>query len=370
MSIETEADLEQLLADILDSDKPLPGPSAMAVAQGAELGGEMVLADIEESPVTQVCNNAFTDSNDPEPVMKLPVFTADDFAATMDIRNFATLVTLNTARWHAKVRDRKASKNAAIMSEAKEAAFETRKRLLVGVDEKLIAIHRAIDEARVAHYEMTLPWTTTSVNDKARRTGGRLLPNTLFFEYTKVMADHKQTMLQRLNEFVPAYPDLINAAKINLGKSFDPTEYPNPSSIHEHFSLSFDFQPIPQGEDFKGLPNVQLQALAAKVNDNARIMTENAMQELWIRLYKAVSHMAERLSSPDKTFHDTTSSNVKDITRLISHLNMTADARIEGIRKKVEKNLCVHDPKEIRKNPVLRTQVAAHARSIIEEMNQ
>lgn len=317
----------------------------------------------------------FADSADREEgaqvsAIKMPTFTADDFAATMDIRNFATLVTLNTARWHAKVKDRQASKDAATMGEADENSFETRKRLLVGADTMLKTIHKAIDEARAAHYEMTLPWTTTSMQDIGRRTGGRLLPNTLFVEYTTVMAQKKQQMLDALNKFEPAYPALVETARQKLGKRFDAREYPNVSSIRSHFDLSFDFQPIPKGDDFKGLPTAQLQALAAKINDNTQKQAEHAMQEVWVRLHEAVSRMAERLSSPDKLFHNTLVQNVRDVARLLAHLNVTQDAKVEALRKKVEKHLCQHDPKVLRENPTIRTQVAAHAASIIQEMDK
>jgi hypothetical protein len=320
-------------------------------------------------------DSVFADSADREEgaqveALKMPTFTAADFASTMDIRNFATLVTLNTARWHAKVKDRQASKDAAFVSEAEEGAFETRKHLLGGANAALKAIHKAIDEARAAHYEMTLPWTTTSMQDIGRRTGGRLLPNTLFVEYTTVMATKKQQMLDALSKFEPEYPTLIQAAKKKLGKRFDFREYPNVSSIRTHFDLSFDFEPIPKGDDFKGLPQVQLDALARKINDNTQKQAENAMQEVWKRLHEAVSRMAERLSSPDKLVHDTLVQNIRDVARLLAHLNVTQDAKVEALRKKVEKHLCQHEPKVLRTNQTIRTQVGAHAASIIQEMDK
>jgi hypothetical protein len=414
-----EFDLESLLSDILDDSKPLPTkptvaqtvintqlnatgnkagsvamdnaedfleslmsepatPTPMDVAEATEVSAEMAHADAglnDDAEVTQRVTGVFADSGEREegaavvPV-KMPTFTGNDFAETMDIRNFATLVTLNTARWHAKVKDRQASKDVAAANDAEAGAFETRKHLLGGASVALKAIHKAIDEARAAHYEMTLPWTTTSMQDIGRRTGGRLLPNTLFVEYTTVMAQKKQQMLDALGKFEPEYPALVEAAKAKLGKRFDAREYPNVSSIRSHFDLSFDFQPIPQGDDFKGLPQVQLDALARKINDNTQQQAENAMQEVWMRLYDVVAKMAERLSSPDKLFHNTLVQNVRDTARLLAHLNVTNDPKVEALRKKVEKNLCQHDPKVLRENQSIRTTVAAHAASIIQEMNK
>ncbi len=419
------SDIENLLADILDDTKPLPTkkevvtntiansgpaalstaaetltddeylerlmngdapaqPSAIDVAEATEVQGEMAMADAgltqcvsgPEDPVDPSTNDAgtvFTDTEartNPIEAVKMPTFTAADFASTMDIRNFATLVTLNTSRWHAKVKDRQAGKDAASVSQADEGAFEVRKRLLIGADTKLKAIHKAIDEARAAHYDMTLPWSTTSMNDAGRRTGGRLLPNTLFVEYTTIMAKKLKQMTDAVDAFVPDYPSLIEIAKQKLGSRFVASEYPNASSIRQHFTLSFDFQPIPKGEDFGGLPQAQLDMLASKINDNMRLQAEHAMQELWMRLHTVVSRMAERLLNPDNVFQNTLVQNVRDTARLMAHLNVTNDPKIEALRVKVEKQLCQHDAKDLREKPVLRAQVGAHARSIVEEMDK
>lgn len=353
---------DDFLAGILDGSVEPPVSNSGPVTEAGEVQHASAAAGV------------FTDTEDrTEPGLKpvnMPTFTAEDFAETMDIRSFATLVTLNTARWHAKVKDRQASQDAAAASDAKAEAFETRKHLLGGPSDMLKAIHRAIDEARAAHYEMTLPWSTTGMNDVGRRVGGRLLPNTLFVEYTQKMAEKKRAMTAALDAFEPMYPELVEAAKKKLGKRFDAREYPNVASIRQHFDLSFDFQPIPKGDDFKGLAQAQLDALAAKVNDNTRLMAENAMQDVWMRMYEAVAKMAERLSSPDKLFHNTLVQNVRDAARLAAHLNVAGDARVESIRKKIEKHLCAHEPKDLREKPTLRAQVAALAESIRQEMDK
>jgi len=302
--------------------------------------------------------------------LKMPAFAPADFASTIDIRNFATLVTLQTSRWHAKAKDRQASKDAATMSGADQESFETRKRLLVGADTQLKAIHKAIDEARAKHYEMTVPWSTTSMQDHGKRTGGRLLPNTLFVEYTTEMATCKGKMDKALADFIPLYPGLIEVAKKKLGKRFDAREYPNASAIKGHFALSFDFQPIPRGNDFAGLPQQQLDALARRINDDTQKSAQHAMEEVWLRLHTVVSRMAERLSSPDKVFHDSLVQNVRDTARLVGHLNVTQDAKVDALRKKVERQLCGHEPKVLRDNPTVRRQIGALATSIIEEMNK
>lgn len=80
--------------------------------------------------------------------------------------------------------------------------------------------------------------------------------------------------------------------------------------------------------------------------------------------------MAERLSSPDKLFHNSLVQNVRDVARLLAHLNVTQDAKVEALRQKVEKYLCQHEASVLRENQTIRRTVAAHAQSIVDEMNQ
>lgn len=394
-------DIEALLGNILDDTKPLPTAeenaiiepepqgttdAATGIIQDAEAEIELAAEEaaniedvddeIEEEPVeaeelTQV--NPFSDTKDrTDPtlpsVIPMPSFNADEIAQTLDIRNFATMVTLNTARWHAKVKDRQASRNAAKATGADETAFETRKRLLAGADEKLKAIHKAIDAARAKYYEMTLPWTTTGIEDTGRRSGARLLPNTLFFDFTAEMAAHKAAMVKALDEFVPAYPQLVEQAKAKLGSSFDIREYPNADSIRSHFDLSFDFQPIPVGTDFKGLPQQQCDALARAISDKTGVMVENAMQDLWVRVQEAVGRMAERLNHPDKLFHHTLVTNVRSVANQLKHLNITGDKRVEELRQYIEQHLCQHDVEDLRKKPTVRAQVGAAATEVLNRM--
>src|SRR5690606_5024925 len=150
----------------------------------------------------------------------------------------------------------------------------------------------------------------------------------------------------------------------------DAGEYPNASSIRGHFDLSFDFQPLPKGDDFRGLPNKQLEALADKINANTRKMAEHAMQDVWQRMHEAVAHMAERLSSPDKVFHASMLDNVQKAALAAEHLNITGDKRVEALRQQIEQHLCGHTAKDLRENQVLRQRVAAMAASILHEMEQ
>jgi len=390
-----EFDLDALLADILDESKPLPQaePAIITPAPGfiykATVVEELTRVNQPEEEITftdkledlfptQVGQfDAFPESLPaaPEPSeeppaekgdyslpeLTLPTFTTSEIAEALDLRNFATLTILNTARWHAKVKDRKASRDVANANNADAAAFETHKRLLAGADEKLKAIYQTIDGARAKYYELTLPWSTTRADDVGRRQGARMLPNSTFFDFIGEMAKFKAQMTAALDEFEPAYPALVQQAQKMLGDRFDISEYPPAESIRKHFDLSFDFHPIPEGSDFKGLPAQQTAALARAIEGKTEKMLENAMQDLWQRAYAAIGRMEERLSHPDRKFHGTLVDNVRKVASQLKHLNVTNDKRVTELQEFIEARLCKHEAKDLREKPTLRMQVYADA---------
>jgi hypothetical protein len=432
----TEFNLDSLLADILDDNKPLPSgtvdlkPSPTIITtitregerkvEGGDLPAGMVVPGSKEDidslfenvtpvqaksigvaigqmaqdardlnsllsealhiqpqqagqldafPVPEAPQSTAPDTTDYTlPPLPMPNFTSEELAHTLDLRNFATMATLHTKRWHAKVKDRKSGHDIAVANDADETAFETRKRLLAGADTELKAIHKAIDTARAKYYGMTLPWTTTGLDDVGRRSGARIMPNTQFFEFVTEMGNCKAEMVAALDKFVPLYPQLVQEARKKLGRRFDQTEYPPAEAIRSYFDLTFDFMPIPEGGDFKGLPQQQCDALANALASKTRTMVENAMQDLWKRAHEAIGRMAERLSHPDKLFHYTLVDNVRQVSNQLKHLNVTDDPRIRDLQQYVEQYLTKHEVDDLRKNPVLRAQIGAYAQDAMEKM--
>ena len=229
-------------------------------------------------------------------------------------------------------------------------------------------IHKAIDAARTAHYALTLPWSVVSLNDQGKRAGPRLLPNTLFMEYTTAMGNAKQEMDTALDDFETAYPNLVALAQSKMGTAFNPSDYPHMDVVRQHFGLHFDFEPIPKGSDFDGIQAQMAQKLAATLDNKTRTSLENAMQEAWHRLYTTVGHAASVLSNPDKTFHYTLVDKLRDQAGMLKHLNATKDQRIEDCRLQVEQKLTKYDPKDIRKDDALRRKLAQDAQEIYTDM--
>lgn len=361
--------LESLLAEdenIVEVD----GEPVDAGDLNEEPGVVKEVADAVMAALPPIDPSAWSEEVEENESNPIPTFTDDDLMESIDIRNFGTLVSLTNRRWHAKIKDRKAAKDAAKASNADGEAYEARKRLLVGADEKLKAVHKCIDAARSDHYGMTLPWSTVGINDHGKRSGPRLLPNTRFFEYVEAMGKHKAEMESALADFVTAYPTLIAIAQQKLGSAFNQSEYPRPESIEDHFTLEFDFDPIPTGGDYQGLQDAQVEKLAEALKRKTQTKLENALADMWNRVYDDVKHAAAVLGNPDAMFHYTLFDKLKDHAASLKHLNMINDPRIEDVRLEIEQNLTKWDAKDVRDDDALRKRLGESAKAIQGKMEE
>lgn len=304
------------------------------------------------------------------PVVSFPRFTSVEIAAQLDIRNFATLCRLKVRKWVGRKRDKGAAKKAESDHGSVDGTYTAYKKLFAGTEDKLKAVNSVLDSARTRHYQMTLPWSTTGMDDSGRRDGPRLLANTLFMEYITELGQAKQLVNAKREELKEAFPQLLEEAKRNLRDAFVITDYPHPDDLDDMFSLDFEFSPVPDGMDFKGLPAQQARKLADALTAQRNKCLEGAMQDVWRRLHDVVSKMAERLGDPKATFHDTLVTNVRETVDLLTHLNATSDATIEAIRQRAEKDLCKYEPEVLRNDVRKRSLTATLAKSILEDMDR
>ncbi len=392
----SDFDLDSILKQIMEGGDAVPKLDApglgvvAAVAQAGAQGGDKreaagvqaiaaVDAGVSELPDDAVpLMTAPTDTTvvteeieDVIPTtVRYPTFTTDEVAATLDVRNYATLCKLRVRKWIGRKRDKTAAKKAESDHGSVDGTYTAYKRLFAGTEDKLKAVNSVLDSARTRHYQMTLPWSTTGLDDSGRRDGPRLLANTLFMEYITEMGQAKQLMQSKFEDLRTAYPTLLVEAKRNLGSAFTITDYPTPDELEQMFALDFEFNPVPDGMDFKGLPAQQAQKLADKLNDSRRACLENAMKDVWQRAHTVVAKMAERLADQKATFHDTLVTNVRETADLLTHLNATSDPKIETLRQRIEADLCRYEPEVLRSDVRKRALTATLATDILRDMDR
>jgi hypothetical protein len=284
------------------------------------------------------------------------------------VRSTALLADLTISVWSAERTDH------AIMEQVKRDANAVGnvgravKNLLAGVDTQLKETRSAFMACRTLHYSLTLPWVANP--HATRMTGPRLLPTALFMRYVEEMGKQKRAAMQQLDAFVLEYPNLQQQAMQNLGGLAQASDYPTPGQIKAQFDVRFDFEPVPAAQSFGGLPPATLEKLGNALQRKQENMTRNAQAAMWTEARERIQHLAEKLADPEAKFKNTTVVGVQDLLTLLPGWNVAGDERIAEIVSDVKEMLAGIDVKDLRKDEIVRKQVAGEAQKVVDKLAQ
>ena len=278
------------------------------------------------------------------------------------IATSAMQVELNISCWNARKLDKKVSEEVDTAKNTKVKAGNYHKHLLAG-NPHLDAVVKYAAKVRLWNTQQTIPWSDS---------GTRIVTMENLFNggYKRQLDDHKIEFERLAANFISVYPTLISAAAFQLGDLFDRDEYPEVESVAKKFKFKYSLIPIPTSGDFR--IDIAEQAKAELVADYERQFTErlnNAMRDVWDRLYDCLSHMSERLASDDegkrKVFHGTLLTNAQELITLLSRLNVTNDPKLEQARRDLEAALVNTDISSLKDSDYVRENVKAKVDDIL-----
>lgn len=270
----------------------------------------------------------------------------------------AMLVHLKINQWTARKFDKDATALVASNYSVDENVGRYNKAL---VPKKAIRrIQQAVSALRSYHYENTLPWGDST----------RLLPSANYMAYTSEIRNLKSEFDAAVAEFVSNYQNYITDAQTRLGPMFNNREYPAMSEIAGLYGVDVQINPLPEVEDFRVmLQEDDVKQIKKDIEDRMSKAQKDAMLSLWKRLYDTVSNMAKQLADTDNNkFHDTLVGNIRDLVSLLPRLNIANDNDLEQMRQEISDKLCVYSSKELKKDNIIRTQVAQDATKILNDM--
>lgn len=269
----------------------------------------------------------------------------------------AMLVTLSMSQWTARKYDKKVTKKVEKEFHAENSGRFN--KILVNLDE-IKKVQKVAGEAREYHYEQTLPWGDT---------GARILPVTNYMKYMEAMREFKDKFESEVKELLGKYNEMIDEARTRLNGMFSQEDYPVESAIKHKYDFRINVSPLPDAEDFRvTLQGDEVEKIQKDIEGRLKEAQNNAIRDLWDRLYSKVSHMAERLSDPKAIFKNTLIQNTVELCEMLPRLNITEDPELEKMRLEVESKLCGYKPDDLRKNKHDRAQAAKDAQSIIDSM--
>ncbi len=276
----------------------------------------------------------------------------------------AMLCSLSISQWSASKHDRQASEEIAVQHGAQPDVGRYNKLLIP--KETLAEVRRLAGEARREHYFMTLPWDDN---------GYRVLPAAVYMEHTEKLRDYSRQFLAAVEIFAAQFDQLVLDSRARLGGLFRPEDYPSSKEIRDKFAFDTKVMPLPDANDFRvSLGDEEMDRIKRQITASVQASLTVASQELWQRMYEAVSHMAERLSAykssaegVEHPFRDSIVTNLVKLVDVMPRLNVTGDPELDRLTNQVKASLLV-DPAELRKSEDVRTQTAKAAARIAEQM--
>jgi len=276
----------------------------------------------------------------------------------MNINEKAMLVRLTISQWTARRFDFKATEKVIADHGAKHDAGRFNKLLVDNIEVK--KYQHAASEARIFHYENTLPWGDDHE---------RILPSENYLAYTRKMSELKTNFEKAVNEFIEDYPELIQKAENDLSGLFKASDYPADWELKTKFAFDISVVPVPTANDFRvSLSTDDLNRIKSDIEGRVKDSLASAMSEAWKRLFTAVKHMAVKLSDDDAVFRNSLIGNIAELCDLLPRLNLTNDTKLTEIIEDARKALVPLDPKDLRDKQIDRKKATVKAKAVLKKM--
>ena len=281
---------------------------------------------------------------------------------TISIATSAMMVELNISCWTARKLDKNVPKDIDAVKNTKVRAGNYHKHLLAGNPHHEAVVKYAAS-SRLWNIKQTIPWSDS---------GPRIVTmENLFNGGYKQELDNRKAEFERLVDvFLGVYPTLISAAAFQLGDLFDREEYPQPEVIRSKFRFNYTLTPIPTANDFR--IEIGEQAKRELVEQYEAAFNErlnNAMRDVWDRLYECLTHMSERLADDEagnrKVFHGTLLTNARELIDLLAKLNVTGDAKLEEARRDLQNALLNTEIDTLKESDYVRENVKSKVDAIL-----
>lgn len=275
------------------------------------------------------------------------------------LSNRALLVSLNVSQWTARKFDKRETQELASRHGLVAEVARVNKTLLPFAD-KLESIHKYTGTIRTEYYKRTLPWSMEGVN---------ILKADAYLEFTAHFAPMLSEWRSKVADFVQAYPDLKEDARVLLNGLYREEDYPDPADVARRFAIDLTFMPVPDADDWRvSLGDAEMEHLRQQIEERVTEAQGEAMQDAWRRIYDVVEKAHERLSQPDAIFRDTLVQNAVELCGILPSLNITDDPQLEAMRRKLEGTLCTKNPDTLRHDPLERSKVAKEMEALLSKM--
>jgi hypothetical protein len=173
-----------------------------------------------------------------------------------------------------------------------------------------------------------------------------LLPKTLMFDVLDVLENNYFVQWDQLKTvFAQDYVGAIRAAESAQGTGFDPSVYPDVSSITSQFTRTLDLSPVGNMDAaiFDDLEDAQANEIAQRVQATTMRSIESALSDPLARLLDAVMNIHNKTSRDKSRIHPSMMGELEEITALIPALNVVNVPALNELAAKCREQLLTED---------------------------
>jgi len=279
------------------------------------------------------------------------------------IANSAVLVRLNISVWGASKRNKDLENEVARGKNADPKAMRMYDNLMVGsTGHKDVKKHDA--NVRLWHTNMTLPWD---------ERGYRLCPTSLFLDYKSQHNLKRAAFDSMLDTFRVKYFSYRETARQYRGDMFNENDYPPVEEVMSKFAWNFVVAPVPEsGHLCIDLPEQEMQELRQSCDEEVERKVAEAAKENEKRLLKELQGISAKCTDTGdddeddkKRWHDTFVTNPIDLCRMLKHMNLSNDPKVEEARQRLEDIMAGKTKEMFKDSPTIRQEVKDEVDSII-----
>lgn len=186
------------------------------------------------------------------------------------------------------------------------------------------------------------------------------------------LLEFKEDFYEEVDEFIPHYPEYVEEARFKLGKLFNFTEYPDPSTISNYFRFKWAFLrvSVPGPESNVLSPEMYIEA-ENQFKDILHDACTEAVRGLTAELSKTLDHLYNQISgSGAKRFQQRSIDKLTNFVNEMKHMNITNDVELAAVSDKIQSLVGGVEAKDLKKDDNFRMGITTGMEQIRTELSK
>lgn len=288
----------------------------------------------------------------------------------MSLKNNALLVSLTVGKPQMSKTDTKATKDAELANNAKNAG-NYRKDLY---PKHLTKPIKDIESSARCYIE--------SIGYQSGR-GEYLVPTARYMEFAEQMAKYELAFSQAVTAFLNNWANVLQQAQDQQGDLFEADAYPDVSDLRQRFKFKVKYRPVTDASDFVlDLSDELEEQLKQQVINDMQEQTNEFHSKVLSRLRDVVAHLNVTAGKPDRVtinprtgrsepkapiFKNTVCENILDEIDLLTDFADTLPSDVVDIANEVMR--AIPDPDVMRNNPDVRDDAKVNTDALLSKID-